>query len=190
VTFVDNLFSMRLFTAIELPRDVCEALIRAQVELKKQLDAKVSWTAQRNLHLTLKFLGEVPDEQVTKLSEALAAIKAPPMSLSLSRLSQLPPNGAAQVLVASVDDPEEALTRLFAAIEDAVEPLGYAREKRMFRPHITLGRMRVPRRVAREIERVTLEPTARFEVGEFVLMKSVLSNSGSQYTKIATIRLL
>ena len=180
---------MRLFTAIELPAAVCETLAGAQAELKREITGKVSWTGPRNLHLTLKFLGEVPDSDVPALCNALGKITSPRMSLAISHLSQLPPNGAARVLMAGVEDSDQSLAKLFGAIEYTVEPLGFAREKRKFRPHITLGRMRMPRRVSRELERVKLEPTRPFEVKEFVLMQSVLSNVGSQYTRVMTVHL-
>jgi 2'-5' RNA ligase len=176
---------MRLFTAIELPAEVCDALSDAQTDLKKRIDAKVSWVSPKNLHVTMKFLGEVPDAEVVKVCEALKSVAFSRFRISVSQLGTLPPRGKARVLMAQVGGEVDALGALFNAIEAACEPLGFVREKRRFFPHVTLARLRMPRRIDREIGEVKLKPTAAFEVQQFVLYQSRLSARGAEYEAVA-----
>src|SRR4051812_31259738 len=180
---------MRLFTAIELPKDVCDRLIEAQEELKNLIASKLSWTALQNLHLTLKFLGEVADAEVMRIRDALMSISQPRFTISMAQLGGFPPRGPARVLMAEVAGQSDALIALNDAIERACEPLGFEREKRAYHPHVTLARLRVPRKISREIEAVKLKPTQPFEVCEFMLMQSRLSPKGSQYERVATVAL-
>lgn len=180
---------MRLFTAIELPDDVRESLAGAQTSLKQTLSGKISWTAPRNLHLTLKFLGEVGDGDVVRVCDALRTVSAPSFSIAVSQLGALPPRGRARVLIADVTGETQVLGGLFDSIESACEPLGFAREKRKFHPHITLARMRTPKRVSRELAEVRLTGTP-FKMREFVLMQSLLKPAGAEYLRVAKIPLL
>src|SRR5947207_11685181 len=107
---------MRLFTAIELPGDVCDVLVAAQ-ELLKQRITRASWTTPANLHVTLKFLGEVPDNQVMGVCDALLAIALPRFQLRVADLGTFPPRGAARVLFAGVAGETEGVSELFDSIE-------------------------------------------------------------------------
>src|SRR3954464_5667215 len=117
---------MRLFTAIELPADVRESLAGAQTSLKQKLSGKISWTAPRNLHLTLKFLGEVSDADVVRVCDALRTVSATSFSIAVSQLGALPPRGPARVLMTDVTGEIKVLGGLFDSIERACEPLGFA----------------------------------------------------------------
>jgi 2'-5' RNA ligase len=176
---------MRLFTAIELPDDVRESLAKAQTELKQKILGKVSWTAPKNLHLTLKFLGEVGDADVVRVCETLRTVSVTSFLISVSKLGALPPHGPARLLMADVLGETDVLAALFDSIERACESLGFAREKRKYHPHITLARLRIPKRVSRELEEVQLKSSAPFRVREFVLMQSTLSSAGAEYQPLA-----
>jgi RNA 2',3'-cyclic 3'-phosphodiesterase len=180
---------MRLFTASELPDDVREMLAGAQTTLKQKLSGKISWTAPKNLHLTLKFLGEVGDADVMRVCDALRTVSAPSFSIAVSQLGSLPPRGPARVLMADVIGETSVLSGLFDSTEAACEPLGFAREKRKFHPHITLARLRMPKRISREVGEVKLKQMAPFQVREFVLMQSTLSSAGSHYEPVARFSL-
>jgi 2'-5' RNA ligase len=180
---------MRLFTAIELPDDVRESLAGAQTSLKQKLSGKISWTAPKNLHLTLKFLGEVGDADVVRVCDALRGVSAASFSIAVSQLGALPPRGPARVLMADVAGDTNVLGALFNLIEDTCEPLGFTREKRNFHPHITLARLRVAQRISHELEKVKLKAASPFQVREFVLMQSTLSSAGSHYQPVARFSL-
>jgi len=173
---------MRLFTAIELPEHVRNRLAAVQDSLKA-IDAPLSWTAPSKLHLTLNFLREVNDEASRLLRRSLRNIAVPNMSLLIPKLSVLPQRGPTRVVTADVEL-SPALHKLQTTIAFECLRLGLDLELRLFRPHISLARLRSPQRVAREIASVAFEPIS-FEVREFVLMQSILSGSGSSYCCLA-----
>jgi len=174
---------MRLFLAIELPAEIRQTL----ATISRPPVAGLRWTAAEQLHLTLKFLGEVPDGDVPRLIEALTTTpKPPPIPLVIDGLSLFPPRGRVRIVAANVADASGSLHRLAADLEAAFEPLGFPRERRPFAAHVTLARDRVP--VPRE--RLTIDlPRLAFEAWEYVLMQSHLSNKGSTYTVAARFRL-
>lgn len=129
---------MRLFTAIDIPAEVKAAL--ATVLDRLQPLAGLKWIPLEKLHITTKFIGEWPDKPEARLDElkrALASVKAlAPVDIVIRGLGRLP-----GVLYAAVE-PNEALTALAAATERAVVGIGVAAEDRVYRPHLTLARIR------------------------------------------------
>lgn len=187
---------MRLFTAILLPDAARSHLARVESELKGLWNAPrkwpaVSWTREPNLHVTLKFLGEVPDERVPGVCDALDRVSFPssPLRLETDRLDAFPSRGSIRVLHAHVAGDEEALGMLFSSIDSACATIGFPREHRRYRAHVTLGRARAPLRGAwEELERATAEqwPGPVFEASQFALVHSRLNPTGSVYTTLAT----
>jgi 2'-5' RNA ligase len=182
---------MRLFIAIELPEGVHTALAASQAKLRASLGGGgVSWTKPENFHLTLKFIGEWPEQRVVELCESLREILVPALELSLGLAGALPPRGAARVLVVDLVGDVERLVELAAEIDDRCHAVGVPREGRKYRPHVTLGRMRPPRRVERELfAAATPKASGSFRIAEFVLMHSALSPKGSRYTRVASFPL-
>jgi RNA 2',3'-cyclic 3'-phosphodiesterase len=182
---------MRLFLAIELSDPFRQHLARVQEGLGAV--TKTGWTRPQNLHLTLKFLGEVPDERVGELCEGLrAVVAAGPIRLQAEQLLCFPSNGPVRIISAGLRGTPE-LADLVERIESACEPLGFGRERRLYRPHITLGRARSPlpgalrRRLADAC--AGRWPGPEMAAGEFILMASELSHHGSRYTRAATFEL-
>src|SRR5690349_12371924 len=134
---------MRLFLAIELPDSVRRHLFGVATELKRSLGSgtPVSWTKESNLHITLKFLGEVPDDRVPSIVDAIRAVKAGPPAVRLftHRIKGFPSSNAARVIVARVLGERDRLVALHEMIEARCAALGFAKENRRFQPHITLG---------------------------------------------------
>lgn len=170
---------MRLFIAIDLPGDVKDAL----ADVVRPPLADLKWTAADQLHVTLKFLGEVPDPQVPAVLAALKAIPRPgALALETAGLVMFPPRGPIRIVAADIADPSGGLAKLVAGLEEACAALGFVREKRPFHAHVTLARARQP--VRRDRVMVTI-PERQFTVDEFVLMQSTLSPQGSRYAVVA-----
>lgn len=133
---------MRLFAALPLPSGLADALAPLLAELRTT-DWPVRWVADENLHLTLKFFGEVEPAREPAVAEALrgAVQGTGPIDLMLAEPGVLPPRGRARVVVVDLEAPP-ALELLQHRIERAAEPLGFSAEGRPFRPHLTLGRVR------------------------------------------------
>ena len=187
---------MRCFVAIELPTRVREQLADLQARLQ-ELDRFVRWTRPEQIHLTLKFLGEVPDGQVPDICSALieAAAHLQPPTINVRDVSCFPGNNRARARVvwAGVAGPPPELVACYETLERAFADLGYPPEKRAFKPHLTIGRSRQPEG-AREI-RSLLSPAQNFRCEPFVateltLFQSVLGHHGPTYTVLthATFR--
>ncbi len=190
---------IRAFIAIELPIEIKDALAAAQHELQRA-DAGaargVRWVAPGSIHLTLKFLGDTPTDKVEAIRQAIvqAAGNMAPIALRLGGVGCFPNPRQPRVLWVGLEGDLAALSRLQAAIESTVSPLGFPSEKRPFSPHLTLGRVRddaTPdhrRRLAAAIS--TLRPsTAHFTATAVSLMRSDLRPEGAVYTRLAEVEL-
>ena len=175
---------MRLFVAVNLPGPLKGRIAGLQRELALT-GADVKWVEEENLHLTVKFLGEVAPERLAALEGALAravpACRA--FRLELSGLGTFPPRGVPRVLWVGVGGEVEAFRDLHRAVERSLAALGYPEEDREFRPHLTLGRVRSPRGVDALRHRMAALDGAYGDlaVGEVALMESRLTPRGPVY---------
>ena len=172
---------MRLFVGIPLPEDV-----RARLgELKGGLQG-ARWVRPGNLHLSLRFIGEVPGGGEADIDEALAAIEAPAFPLTLSELGCFDRRGRVHAVWAGVgvSDP---LMRLRAKVEHALVRLDHEPEHRKFKPHVTLARMKngPARDVGRYLEAHNGFTAGPFPVNHFILYRSHLGHGGSHYEALA-----
>jgi 2'-5' RNA ligase len=184
---------MRIFIAIEIPEETRAGLRDAQRALKTDaVDA--SWPRPEGIHLTLKFLGEVPEAKVPEITKALATAAAGSrvFHLAVDGTGTFPNTRNARVVWAGLEGEIECLNRLQAAVEDAMERAGFDRETRAFAPHLTLGRIKYIRSReawARALEQVKGLKLPAFAVSSFNLMRSELKRTGAEYTQIARFEL-
>jgi 2'-5' RNA ligase len=185
---IDN-SNMRAFIAIDLPESIQAALGRQQAAFRAACpDAR--WTRPEGIHLTLKFLGEISDDQVRQVTEALASL-APPekFSIEVKGFGFFPDPRRPRVFWVGLEAPP-ALGELARRVEDCMERLGFAREDHPFTPHLTLARFKVPRpqpAFQALLERHKETTLGGFEVSEFFLFESKLSPHGAEYRKVARI---
>ncbi len=184
--------TLRTFVCVEIPRIIQERIGELQKRLPKG-KAQVSWVKPSNIHLTLKFLGEVPKRQVSSISAALkrAARSAGPFVVEVRGTGCFPSRENPRVLWVGMSATPEVLRQLHAAIEDRLATEGFGREKREFTPHLTIGRLRSPRGARPLIDALlttSFESTA-FQAREILLMCSVLNPAGAIYTPLATFPL-
>jgi 2'-5' RNA ligase len=176
---------MRLFLAIELPQGFRDHLVRVQHALRSTLP-EASMTKPDNLHVTLKFLGEVDPQRQDNLCESLGMITASPIDLVADRIECFPPRGPIRVVAAGMTGAIKALAHIHASIEQRCHFLGFERESRSYSPHVTLARAKRPLKpTARELAAQTtapLWPGPNFIVNEIVLMQSRLKPQGAEYT--------
>jgi len=168
---------MRLFIAIPLP-----ATLRARLtQLQEGLPA-ARWVPEENLHLTLRFIGEVDGRVARDIDAALSQIHAEPFSVSLVGVDRFG-GGKPRMLWAGVET-NPALVHLQAKIEQALQRAGLAPEGRKFKPHVTLARFNANpgERLYDYLSRHGLFRAAPFPVDQFVLYSSHLGHSGAIYT--------
>jgi 2'-5' RNA ligase len=177
---------MRCFVAIELPARVREQLAELQARLR-EMDRLVRWVRPEQIHLTLKFLGEVPDPQVPKVCSAVAktAAQLTAIPFDIGGVGCFPGNGPARIVWTGIVGPPTELVASHTACERVLANLGYPPEDRDFRPHLTIGRSREPRG-AREIRNLLngigdfkCDP---FTARELTILQSVLDRAGPTYT--------
>jgi 2'-5' RNA ligase len=179
---------MRCFVAVDLPAEVRDAIAEAASALRAAGPrADVSWTRPEKMHLTLKFLAEVPEPTAPRLATALAGVAArhAPFTLVAGGVGGFPSRARPRVLWAGLTDGVREVGRLAADVELACEPLGFALESRPFRGHLTIGRVRMPRGIGRVVAAMDPYDDAvfgRWTVRELVLYRSHLHGSaGSTY---------
>ena len=180
----------RVFCAIALSRDLHERLTTHINRVRDAVpDAHASWSRVDNIHLTLKFLGEISLPQVEKLSEAASRSVGglAPFKIVLEQTGIFPKHGSPRVLWIAVNDFEGKLDELHARLEAESEKAGFPRESRPFHPHITLARLRKPQHastLASAHKAMEFEP-AEIAVQELLVIRSELSGEGSKYTVIS-----
>jgi len=181
---------MRLFVGIDLPYEV-----RRNLELLLQMlrpKADLQWSPPSNLHITTKFIGEWPEEDLDFLKEALAGIPVPgEFRVDIQGLGWFPDERNPRVFWAGIRG-GESLPQLARSTEDACESLGIPRENRPYSPHLTLARIRRPADLAplrRTLETLPSDHFGRFTASQFHLYESKLRPGGSIYTKLASFPL-
>ncbi len=182
----------RLFVAVKLAPDVADRICRAQAELAPLLN-DIRWIKRESLHLTLKFLGHVDDGRIGAIQTAVEAAVAPlpRFDVSCRGLGAFPDIRRPRVFWAGLDG--GALPTLADATEAALEPLGFPREQRAFKPHLTIGRWREGARGGDALRRVVDEWRGRdfgaFAVDEAILFQSTLRRDGAVYTALKSFPL-
>ena len=184
---------IRAFLAIELPDDLRPGLALVQGELKRS-HADVRWVAVGNIHLTLKFFGNVPEDEIDALALAArqVAARGGPLQLQVTGAGAFPSPRAPRVVWLGLGGDVLPLTRLFYRLEKAFAALGYLPEGRAFNPHLTLGRVKSPAnrdRLAKLLAKMPPVDWPPFTVKELILFQSVLSPQGSKYTPLEVIPL-
>jgi 2'-5' RNA ligase len=177
---------MRAFIAIDLPESIRAALGRTQASFRSASpDAR--WTQPEGIHLTLKFLDEISDAKVKQVSERLKSLGPfESFIVGLKGFGFFPDDRRPRVFWVGVDAPAR-LRQLAEQVEDAMARIGFAREERAFRPHLTLARFKVPQPQPALQSLLTQQgeqELGNFEVSEFFLFESKLSPHGAEYRKV------
>ena len=176
--------TVRCFAALPIPAASREALGRA-LKPFRDLNWPVRWVRPEGVHVTLKFFGDVPQERTEAIAESLdfAVAGIGPLALSLSGFGAFPGPDRVRVLWAGVEAPT-ALELLQDRVEPRAEELGFAGEGIIFRPHVTIGRVREGERLPRaETDKLFATPlTAPFSVDRVTLFASTMREGGAEYS--------
>jgi 2'-5' RNA ligase len=170
----------RLFVAIRPPEAIRDLLIDAMEE-----PSELGWVADDNLHLTLRFIGEVERPLANDIAAALGGIRSDAFELRLAGVGTFDRRGGGALWAAV--DPKAPVAALAAKVERACVGAGLEPEHRAFHPHITLARWRGRR--TRDLERALASngdlSSAPFEIAGFTLFESHLSRHGAHYDAVA-----
>ena len=174
----------RLFVAIRPPQEVCDLLIDAMDD-----HAELRWVGDEQLHLTLRFIGEVERPLANDLAAALGSIRFGAFQLKVNGVGRFDRRSGG-ALWAGIE-PKGPVATLAAKVERACQAAGLEPERRAFHPHITLARWkgRRSREIADFLERNRGLASDPFQVREFTLFESRLSRHGAHYEAIASYAL-
>lgn len=170
---------MRLFVGLDLPADLRETLARTYGHLDG-----ARWVPVENLHLTLRFIGEIPNPVADEIDHALAGLRARRFGLGLGGTGLFERQGRATTLWAGVAPREPALEHLRAKIETALQRSGLPPERRRFQPHVTLARVDqvAPHQLVAWVQAHNLLRTEIVPIGHFTLFSSLLGKEQAVYT--------
>ncbi len=185
--------STRAFVAVELGWGTTSFLERVIKELKGKVQG-VRWCRPEQLHLTLKFVGEIDNRELPQLCERVRAACADiePIPLELRGLGAFPKNKPPRVLWVGVEEGTAELRTLAERLDEQLATLGIPRETRLFTPHLTLGRVgrgADAQKLQAAIESVAAQIAVRCEVDEVILMASIKQHAETVYEPIDTIEL-
>lgn len=183
---------MRCFIAIDLDERVKMALSALQMELKG-CNADIKWVKPENIHLTLKFLGNVDEKMLSKIEVKLgdACNKYNGFSLEAKGMDVFPNKRHPRVLWVDITS-NDSLTGLQGEIEEGMASIGFEKENRGFTPHLTIGRFRSTTGIEALYDKIQLHRNDSFgliDVRAVLLMESKLKPSGAEYIRIAEVPL-
>ena len=171
---------MRLFIAIEMPENVKDILVDIQKTIGDEL-AKTKWVSKEQMHLTLKFLGEVQEEKLPLIINNLKKIKFVPFILRLNDIGVFPSESYIRVIWIGVE-PEKEIIELQSEVEDVLKEFKFKKDFK-FHPHVTLGRVKFvkdKKGFVEKLKSVSMQKE-KIEVKGFKLIKSILVVEGPVY---------
>jgi 2'-5' RNA ligase len=183
----------RCFFALPLSGDALDALDAHRRALEPEVHrsgVRASWVARDCMHVTLAFLGDIAPDDVSVLRDAMAPVTGAtaPIATTLGAVDAFPGPRRARVLVAALDDAEGAIARLATTCQRAATRIGNEPERRRFRPHATLARLRAPLDVRRMLDGLPARPVP-VALDRVVLFESRISPQGTAYVPLVTLPL-
>jgi len=174
---------VRTFVAVFPPQEVREALFRAARDLQASNDFRL--IGQEKIHLTLKFLGNVTQDELDRVTRALKRLSGrhKPFQVSTSGFGAFPSKRRARILWTGIEAGASLLRTVAEDVEDLLEPVGFEREDRPYVPHLTLGRAKARQT---KLEDPNTPPAIRFKVSSVDLVQSVPGKRGVTYQILAT----
>lgn len=179
---------IRAFVAIELSEGVKKELAALQRELKAA-GSDVKWVKTDNVHLTLKFLGNIDEDQLEEVKAALDKVGSnnKAFTINLFKVGCFPKLGFPRVVWLGIDKGCGETEAIADELEGELAKAGFEKEKRSFSAHLTLGRVRSPKgrnKLVEKIKALDFKPSAETEVTKLTLFKSTLTPQGSIYTPL------
>lgn len=180
---------MRTFFCLELPTSVKREIRKTASSIDSP--AYVKWVSQENLHITLKFLGDVNSKEVPEIERKAkeSASRINPFEINIEMLSGFPNPGFPKVIWLGSNSPPEEIFQLQKDLESRLEDLGFEKENRDYVPHVTLGRTKDENKAKIEqmgskLKSHDLEDNWSVSVDRLTLMESTLKSHGPEYDPV------
>lgn len=185
---------MRTFIAVELPTEIQRKMAET-IEILKSAQAGVKWVEEKNLHLTLKFLGDVPEQKIGSLASVVdQAVKdVGPFPATIEGTGAFPDERKPRVVWIGTGEGSQEFIKLANSLEENLVPQGFGKaEEREFTPHITIGRVKVRKgfpALTQKLKEAKGSKFGRVQVDHLTIMKSTLTPKGPIYEAIKKINL-
>ncbi len=168
---------MRCFIGIPLDDIIREEIYKLYPDIKN-----LRFTKKENLHITVKFLGEIQEKRIEKIKNAIveSCNDTTKFKISCNRLSAFPSTASARVVWVNVIEGADIITEIYKTLENNLEKIGFEKEKRQYIPHITIARIKNSVNIADYLKKFEINSVA----DEIVLYKSDLKPEGPFYTNI------
>ncbi|MBU1204729.1 MAG: RNA 2',3'-cyclic phosphodiesterase [Nanoarchaeota archaeon] len=177
---------MRVFIAVEMPKEIKEILLDAQNQINTE---KAKIKPAKAFHLTLKFLGEVEEKKIEEIKSTLNEIKFKKISTTLTEIGVFPNESYIRVVWAGLEDSEGKIKKLQQEIDSKIEKLGFKKDTR-FHPHVTLARVKFvedKQKFIKDLKEIKIEKKS-FQITEFKLIKSILTLESPVYEDLAVFQ--
>jgi len=179
---------LRTFIAIEIDPTHKQKLLHLISTLKSS-NSDVKWVTEHQMHLTLKFLGNIEETKVQEISDALTSIanSTREFTITLSNIGTFPNVKRPRVIWIGIDKGKNELKLLAGQIETELEKLGFPKETRDFKSHLTLGRVRSPKNLknlTKLLTEVSFQSESAIKINKLILFQSTLTPKGAIYKKI------
>ena len=184
---------LRCFLAIELPKTIVKKIEEVQRDLKTS-HADVKWVYPENIHLTLKFFGNIEESRVDPILQSIGGLiqRTSPFSMKVQGIGAFPHSKNPRVIWMGLIDGKEVLATFQKELEGTLAKIGFEPEDRPFQPHLTLGRVKTSRGkddLIGKMEKHREEEFGDFAVEEVILFKSELKPTGPIYTPLRKLKL-
>jgi 2'-5' RNA ligase len=187
-----RLVNIRSFVAVNIPDNTRKSIVELQDQLK-HYQGDVRWVRAESIHITLKFLGDVIEEQIGQVAQSIqgAVSGVQPFDVCIRGVGVFPNERKPRVLWLGIQEGAEKLIKLAVRIEEGCFKLGFKKEERKYSAHLTIGRVRSFKRIASTLEamRTVGFEGSSFRISEVDLMKSNLLKTGAVYTVLHRIQL-
>ncbi|MCX5837113.1 MAG: RNA 2',3'-cyclic phosphodiesterase [Deltaproteobacteria bacterium] len=182
--------TIRAFLALDPPEEILREIARVQNRLQKLIHGDVRWVRPESIHLTLKFFGDISENAVANISAAAgkAAAAVGPFDLAIGGAGVFPDMNRPRIIWLGMNGDVVRLLTFQQELERALQEIGFPREERPFRPHLTLGRIKSPKGLIGLEEALGKGEThtaGRFVASGLSLFKSDLTPRGAIYTRLA-----
>lgn len=188
-----HMSTIRSFIAVEID-PVNKQKLSSLISLLKQSNADIKWVNETQMHLTLKFLGNIEEKKVQQISAALKVIadNFSAFNMHFSKIGAFPNMTKPRVIWLGIDKGADSLKLLNSKIEDELEKIGIEKERRAYAAHLTLGRVKSLKNIsilANLINETNFEAQGETKIDELILFQSTLTPKGAIYTPISRFNL-
>ncbi|MBN1613229.1 MAG: RNA 2',3'-cyclic phosphodiesterase [Deltaproteobacteria bacterium] len=182
--------TIRSFLALDPPGEIRREIGRIQDRLRKLIHGDIRWVKPESIHLTLKFFGDIREGDIANISAVAgkAAASAGPFDFALGGAGVFPDMKRPRIVWLGMTGETARLAAFQKELERALQEIGFPREERPFRPHLTLARVKSPQGLtglAEAFKKVETDTAQKFTVSAFNLFKSDLTPQGAIYTRLA-----